>query len=72
MNVAPTAGDGSELKWFKSSHSNPDGAACIEVASTPGAVHIRDSKNQQGPRLAISPQQWAAFISYAAAVGRRP
>ncbi|CAL9566631.1 hypothetical protein SUDANB58_04752 [Streptomyces sp. enrichment culture] len=61
-----SAGDSLELEWFKSSHSNPDGAACVEVASTPGTIHIRDSKYGQGPRLAFGTEQWAAFVSYAA------
>ncbi|MEW2300988.1 DUF397 domain-containing protein [Streptomyces sp. NPDC006655] len=65
MSLKRLAGDGIELEWFKSSHSNPDGAACVEVASTPGIVHVRDSKHTQGSRLAFDPQGWAAFISYA-------
>ncbi|MFI1757756.1 DUF397 domain-containing protein [Streptomyces sp. NPDC020571] len=66
MSLKPLAGDGTELEWFKSSHSNPDGAACVEVASAPSAVHVRDSKHRQGPELAFGSQQWAAFVSYAA------
>ena len=65
MSVKPSAGHGSELNWFKSSHSTDDGPACVEVASTPGTVHVRDSKSRQGPRLAFGPQEWAAFVSYA-------
>ncbi len=65
MSLTPLAGDGTGLVWFKSSHSNPDGAACVEVASTPGTVHVRDSKRAQGPQLAFEPKQWAAFVSYA-------
>lgn len=65
MSVKPSAGDGSELTWFKSSHSNPDGAACIEVAPTSRTIHVRDSKNKQGPHLAFTPEQWTAFVSYA-------
>ncbi|MFF5531955.1 DUF397 domain-containing protein [Streptomyces cinerochromogenes] len=66
MSLKPLAGDGTELEWFKSSHSNPDGAACVEVASTPGTIHVRDSKHRHGPQLAVGAQQWAAFVSYAA------
>ncbi|MEU6390379.1 DUF397 domain-containing protein [Streptomyces sp. NPDC046939] len=66
MSLKPSAGDGTELEWFKSSHSNPDGAACVEVASARGTIHVRDSKRVQSPRLAFSAQQWAAFLSYAA------
>lgn len=64
--MKPSAGDGIELTWFKSSHSNPDGAACVEVAFAPDTLHVRDSKRVPGPQLAFAAQQWAAFLSYAA------
>ncbi|MGW3952639.1 DUF397 domain-containing protein [Streptomyces sp. NPDC004752] len=66
MSVKPSAGYGFELTWIKSSYSTDDGPACVEVASAPGTIHIRDSKRAQGPQLAFGPQQWAAFVSYAA------
>jgi hypothetical protein len=56
----------SDLTWFKSSHSGPDGDACIEVALTPATVHVRDSKDEQSPQLALSPAVWNDFVSYAA------
>ncbi|MZG00845.1 DUF397 domain-containing protein, partial [Streptomyces sp. SID5614] len=28
---------------------------------------VRDSKNTQGPRLAVAPAAWAGFVAYAAA-----
>ncbi|TPQ21696.1 DUF397 domain-containing protein [Streptomyces sporangiiformans] len=60
-----SAGDSSELKWFKSSYSSgPDGDSCIEVASAPGTVHVRDSKNIGGPQLALTPEAWADFVAY--------
>lgn len=55
----------SDLAWFKSSHSGSDGDACIEVALTPAAVHVRDSKGKQSPQLAFSPTAWNNFVSYA-------
>ncbi|WP_328943803.1 DUF397 domain-containing protein [Streptomyces sp. NBC_00250] len=62
------AGDASELAWFKSSYSSgPDGDTCIEVATTPATVHVRDSKNLGGPQLALTPSAWAGFVSYAVA-----
>ncbi|OQQ18163.1 DUF397 domain-containing protein [Streptomyces sp. M41(2017)] len=61
-----SAQDVSELAWFKSSYSDgPDGNSCIEVATTPGAVLVRDSKNAAGPRLAVTPGAWADFVSFA-------
>lgn len=55
-----------EVKWFKSSYSDSsNGNDCVEVATTPAAVHVRDSKNPQGPRLALTPTAWAGFLTYA-------
>ncbi|MCX4969903.1 DUF397 domain-containing protein [Streptomyces sp. NBC_00654] len=63
----PTAGDASALKWFKSGYSDSsNGSECVEVAATPGAVHVRDSKDVRGPCLAVTPAAWAGFVSYAA------
>ncbi|MFC9908188.1 DUF397 domain-containing protein [Streptomyces sp. NPDC059862] len=61
-----TAGDASELAWFKSSYSGGnDGNSCVEVAHAPGTIHVRDSKHTEGPRLALTPEAWADFVSYA-------
>jgi hypothetical protein len=60
------AGDTSELAWFKSSYSSGnDGESCVELALTPGTVHVRDSKNVDGPRLGLTPGAWADFVTYA-------
>ncbi|GGS64373.1 DUF397 domain-containing protein [Streptomyces cinerochromogenes] len=54
------------LHWFKSSYSSSsNGNDCLEVAPTPTTIHIRDSKNTEGPRLAVTPATWAAFLTYA-------
>ncbi|MEU0393679.1 DUF397 domain-containing protein [Streptomyces sp. NPDC006208] len=58
----------TELAWFKSSYSGGSGDSCIEVATTPATVHVRDSKVEQGPQLALSPTSWTSFVSYAAQV----
>ncbi|SFX88462.1 DUF397 domain-containing protein [Streptomyces atratus] len=68
MTRKPSAGDTPELKWFKSSYSSSgDGNGCIEVATTPGTVHVRDSKDASGPRFAVTSAAWAHFVSYASA-----
>ncbi|GCB46784.1 DUF397 domain-containing protein [Streptomyces sp. NL15-2K] len=60
-----SAGDASELAWFKSSYSGgTNGESCVELATTPGTIHVRDSKNADGPRLAFSPATWANFVPY--------
>lgn len=38
---------------------------CVEVATEPGTVHVRDSKTAEGPRLAFAPDAWAEFVPYA-------
>ncbi|MBC2903585.1 DUF397 domain-containing protein [Streptomyces cupreus] len=50
------------LKWFKSSYSDDEGGACVEVAFA-SRVHIRDSKQPTGPELHLTGPAWAAFIS---------
>ncbi|WP_328763182.1 MULTISPECIES: DUF397 domain-containing protein [unclassified Streptomyces] len=55
-----------EVAWFKSSYSGgSEGDSCIEVAASPTAVRVRDSKVLDGPQLALTPQAWAGFVSYA-------
>ncbi|WP_221358318.1 DUF397 domain-containing protein [Streptomyces beigongshangae] len=59
-------GDASELAWSKSSYSGgTNGESCVELATTPGTVHVRDSKDVNGPRLDFSPRTWSAFVPYA-------
>ena len=56
--------DLTRAKWRKSSFSNANGGACVEVArNLPGVVAVRDSKDPGGPELIFGPDQWAAFIS---------
>jgi hypothetical protein len=54
------------LSWHKSSHSGSEGDSCVEVAACPGTVHVRDSKDKQGPQLALTPAAWTAFVTHAA------
>ncbi|MEU7111889.1 DUF397 domain-containing protein [Streptomyces sp. NPDC046182] len=64
-----SAGDASELAWFKSSYSSSsEGDSCVEVARTPATVHVRDSKCLDGPRLALTPTAWTGFVAYASGV----
>ncbi|MGW2098342.1 DUF397 domain-containing protein [Streptomyces olivaceoviridis] len=61
------------IRWFKSSYSSSsEGDSCVEVAldwdaaPTPSTIHIRDSKQDNGPRLTVTPSTWTEFVSYAA------
>ncbi|MFD3569112.1 DUF397 domain-containing protein [Streptomyces sp. NPDC058667] len=51
--------------WRKSSYSSGEGGNCVEVAAHPTTIHVRDSKNPDGPQLAVSPTAWAAFVDVA-------
>lgn len=51
-----------DLRWFKSSYSGDQGGACVEVATSPRAIHVRDSKDLTVPPLALSPAAWSAFL----------
>ncbi|MER0447680.1 DUF397 domain-containing protein [Streptomyces sp. Edi4] len=63
-----STGDTSGLTWFKSSYSGgTDGESCVEVATAPGAVRVRDSKALGGPQLVLTPDAWAGFVAYASA-----
>ncbi|WP_084262365.1 DUF397 domain-containing protein [Actinomadura formosensis] len=46
--------DLSKVAWRKSSYSGANGGECVEVASVPGAVAIRDSKDPSGPKLTMN------------------
>ncbi|MFI6862375.1 DUF397 domain-containing protein [Streptomyces sp. NPDC050421] len=50
--------------WQKSSYSGSEGGACVEIAAHPAAVHVRDSKNPEGPTLTLAPTTWTAFATH--------
>ncbi|QLQ37330.1 DUF397 domain-containing protein [Micromonospora robiginosa] len=52
------------VRWRKSSRSNGQGGACVEVADgRPDMVAVRDSKDPAGPVLAFAPDAWRAFVA---------
>ncbi|MFJ5519137.1 DUF397 domain-containing protein [Streptomyces griseoluteus] len=59
----------SDLRWFKSSYSDGGGGQCVEAAYTwhqparPAAIHVRDSKQTDGPLLAVTPTAWTTFLT---------
>ncbi|MCT7353168.1 DUF397 domain-containing protein [Streptomyces sp. 15-116A] len=54
-----------ELHWFKSSYSDSsNGNDCVEVASTPATIHIRDSKRPDSSHLTVARTTWADFLPY--------
>ncbi|MFI0405803.1 DUF397 domain-containing protein [Actinomadura sp. 3N508] len=51
-------------EWRKSSHSGSTAQSdCVELAVLPGAVGIRDSKNPDGPKLALPASAVRAFLT---------
>ena len=55
--------DLSGAVWHKSTRSDNNGGACVEVADNlPAVVAVRDSKDQQGPALAFGAGQWVDFV----------
>jgi hypothetical protein len=54
----------TDLAWFKSSYSSGGDGDCVEVASCHEAIHVRDSKDKQGPQIAVSAVAWSDFVSF--------
>ncbi|MGP3926021.1 DUF397 domain-containing protein [Streptomyces sp. 8N616] len=54
------------LLWQKSSFSEGHTETCVEVASMPHAVAVRDSTDPDGPVLTFRPEAFAAFVAAAA------
>ena len=52
-----------DLVWRKSSYSAGNGGACVEIAQSPAAVWVRDSKDPGGPVLAFNRAEWSAFLA---------
>ncbi|MFF9220897.1 DUF397 domain-containing protein [Streptomyces viridosporus] len=59
------SGTDAKPEWIKSSYSTSDGPDCVEMAPVPDRILVRDSKNPDGPRLALAPATWTAFLPYA-------
>lgn len=51
--------------WRKSSRSNGQNGNCVEVATLPGTVAVRDSKNPTGPALVYPPAAFGTFLAAA-------
>ncbi|MDP4505512.1 DUF397 domain-containing protein [Nonomuraea turcica] len=52
----------SGLHWTKSSYST-NGGDCVEVAVTTAGVHVRDSKDPDGPVLTFTPSEFRALVA---------
>ncbi|MBV7699870.1 DUF397 domain-containing protein [Streptomyces sp. TRM70350] len=55
----------AQLHWFKSSYSDTDDVNdCVEVATTPATIHIRDSKAPDAARVTVTPATWSDFLTH--------
>ena len=57
-----TAPEPDSIVWHASSYSGGNGA-CVQVALVPDRVLVRDSKDPDGPALAVLTPAWRAFLS---------
>jgi hypothetical protein len=53
--------DVTRVGWRKSSYSSGNGGDCVEAASLAAGLLVRDSKDPDGPALAITPEDWKIF-----------
>jgi hypothetical protein len=51
----------NNVHWRKSSHSGDQGTLCIELATIPGTVAVRDSKDPHGPNLLLPRPEFRRF-----------
>ncbi|MGW2028901.1 DUF397 domain-containing protein [Streptomyces sp. NPDC001811] len=51
------------LHWHKSTYSG-DSSNCVEIATTPTTVHIRDSKTPTARHLTLASSTWADFLPH--------
>jgi hypothetical protein len=52
----------NDLVWRKSTRTGTTGN-CVEVAMTSEVTAVRDSKNPDGGRFAVSAARWRSFLS---------
>lgn len=53
--------ENSSPAWRKSTYSGGTGGNCVEVASAPGRVLVRDTQTPETVTLSVPAQTWQAF-----------
>jgi hypothetical protein len=56
------SGNCVQVGWHTSSYSAGSGN-CVQVAHGPGRVLVRDSKDPDGPALAVPAPAWRTFLT---------
>jgi uncharacterized protein DUF397 len=51
------------VRWHRSSYSNGQGGACVEVAPGFAAVPVRDSKDPSLGNLTVSRSSWSTLLT---------
>ncbi|WP_121437095.1 DUF397 domain-containing protein [Actinomadura pelletieri] len=51
------------IVWRKASRSNTSGGQCVEVAQRPGSIGVRDSKDPNGPKLALPAARFHELVN---------
>lgn len=59
--ITLTAAERASLVWVKAAYSTAYGE-CVEVASAPGKIAIRDSKDPDGRILLCTPAEFRTFV----------
>ncbi|GII75984.1 hypothetical protein Sru01_09660 [Sphaerisporangium rufum] len=54
--------DLTNAHWRTSSYSSGNGGDCVQVATLPDAIAVRDSKRPTGGHLRISRTEWHDFL----------
>ena len=49
--------------WRKSSYSDGNGGACVEVADVASMVLVRDTTNRDGTTLSVPAYAWQRFTA---------
>lgn len=53
---------GRSLVWVRSSYSNGAGGECVECAIHDDRIHLRDSKDVEGPVITVGHDAWGSFV----------
>ena len=56
----------NSIRWRTSSYSGGNGGECVQLAAKPGTerVLVRDSKNPDGPVLALTLTEWQRLTDH--------